>query len=174
MPWWAPPPLPLIERLDVTESKDAYYETTKVCAVCGLVLNNFTQIENGVSTTSYLHPSDHFKARDHAAVPVSPSDIHVVIKCDMCGEEFDLASKTAWVIPCSEFVMPILNIRTQDFAACTPCVEDWNAGQWDAIHDRAGREAGIERTYCDAMLWALLKQKQTGEPFKFERWKRES
>lgn len=141
----------------------------KVCAVCGYVLDRFSQ--NGV-LVGWLHFIP--REEDHVVVPVDPNDIQYKQKCDFCSSE----DPTAWVLPAKSFEMfpetSIIPGQMSDGAwgACDACGLLIRADRWSALITRVRQKAAgpVPRSALQ-YLYSRLQANVTEKILPYDEWR---
>lgn len=106
---------------------DGLPEVARVCAVCGRVLSYWPD-------RGWGHAIVEQRINDHPAVPVDPTDVPFIGRCDFCQ-----ADHPGRVIPCRPFALDILpgHGSSSDWAACDICAKLVDANRWSTLFNRA-------------------------------------
>jgi len=128
----------------------------QACAVCGHML---AHQRGSFGEVRWLHTQSEDK--DHPPVPVAPSEIHPIIRCDFC-----LTEGAAWELPVASFTVG--NHRfTGAWSACEICANFLTHDDWEELTAHAHRASEQRHTAPQALadfqtIYALLRAHITG------------
>ncbi len=149
-------------------------KATKVCAVCGRVLDRWTDGDG--NNERWEHSTQDLKQFDHPAVPVGKHEIKPNYRCDFCN--LDVSTHT---VPASSFTVMITpeqhSVSEGNWSACPTCVELVCSGSWDELVERAlttspamrgmansSETKAVLRVYL-GLMYGVLCEHMLGEPF---------